>query len=488
MASSSALFELIQGMSRTEKRYFARFASLHSGRIDSDYYRLFQYIGRMRRYDAEILRNEFGRHIEQLKQQLFGKILASLRLYHEAETADQQVWCAYRNGQLLRKKQIDRSAKREFQRAKTLLKEQALPSLELHVRAGEINAAIVSLEENELPEILQEFSERTQQLVRECMSDAVYMQHYVEIEILNRKFEGTRSEAELSLVTRFLNTPSLQDISNAKTERAELLFSFCNGLANYLRCEFALAAQHFDRAHAQLIRQPFLSEQDPVIGIRIIADRALACFHSGNRKRYSESMDELIAVKTGSEGLTAYVSDLITILELMDLNRERKHEEAVRRIRNLKRKGVSSVRSTMVSQQEIYFVFQEVTALWGCGDLRKASARIVEFIADRGKHIKEDAYITVRIVFLLLWFELNDEAIVQAELRSVRTILVKRKKFYQVERCLLRFVTRMMTTSGAKERKLLTKKLSAELHELKKIPFERNAFLYFDFQEWVRRL
>lgn len=486
MTDQPELFELIRGLTQSEKRYFARFASLHSGRAESDYFRLFQRLVRMRTYDASIVKEEFGKHAEQLKRQLFGKILTALRLYHEQDEAETRVWSMYHNSQLLQNRQIIRSAQRERSRANVILTESGLPALEIHIRERAVSSAVTDASPEILQRMLVEYTERSNQLLSEVKGVSLSTSLLIGIETLNRKFEGTRSESELMLIDRFLGQQELRTISRNASPREKLILNFCNGLGNYLRCDFHLAARHFDSAREVLKQHPHLSQQDPVIRVRIIADRALAHFHAGNISMFRESMAELKVMNEESGTLSDYVGDITLILELMELNRDKKYAEALRKFRSIRGAGYSIQRNDQVSQVEIYFVFQEVTALWGAGELKKASTQLSQFANGRRMFMKDDAYVTGRIVFLLLRFELEDETSTLSELRSVRALLVKKKKYYRVERALLKFVSLMMTKNTIGERKRSTRKFYKELSELKALPFERNAFLYFDFQAWAK--
>ena len=487
MSDQATLFDLVSLLTQSEKRYFVRFATLYSSRRDNVYLRLFNRLAGMKRYRPELIRSEFGtKHYEQLKRQLFNKILDALRLYHERKSDSSRAWVSFRNGELLRSKGIERMGKREAARAESTAAGCGSQSMELHFLEKRIGASVVSAQPAELEELSEMHSARSVQLLKQIQEIGRYTDLLIKVEILNRRFEGTRSEADLVLIERFLNNKLLATAVVTETPRAAMLRCFCRGLANYLRCEFAQAAVEMEQAWQYVRRFPFLGEQDPVTAIRVAANRTLSYYHSGNRSHYLRSMEDLTALNTEESSLRHYQEEIILILELMDLNGREQHQQAVKKIR-LVRAVNDNTEQPQLTQTGIYRVYQEVIALHGSGEPGKASAAISRFIGMHRKRMKEDAYVTARIVFLLLRFEMEDETLTVSELRSVPAALLKRQKFYQVERAIVKFVSRMMTLSTVIQRRKSTRELIGQLSSLRQVPFERNAFMYFDFLKWAER-
>ena len=483
---STALFDLISSLSQSEKRYFVRFASLHSGTPDSSYYRLYRSIEKSKLYDAERLKSEFGRtHFEQLKKVLYNKLLTCLRLYHEDSQDDSGAWSHYANSRQLFRRNIMRYALRERALSEKAAEEQELNALSLHFPNAEINAVMLNSDDTELTKGLKRYTEKNEHLLRALQNRSKYTSLLIQVEVLNRKFEGTRDAQEYILIARFLQNNLLKQMPAGCDAMSGLMFGFCNGLGNYLRCDFESSAAHFESCLTMLRNRSYLHEQDPIFPARILANCALANFHAGRLTKFRESLNELKAYSERKGVMQQYSRELVLILEMMELNREKKYAEAMRKFRRVGKSDLVVIRPDELNQREIYFAFQEAIALRGAGELRKASARIAAFISRRGKLMKQDAYVTARIVFLLLRFELGDESLTQSELRSVSAELLRRQKFYQVERSLISFVRDMMTLSVLQERKQRRNKLLSELKALQQIPYERNAFLYFDFNDWA---
>lgn len=85
MRGKQDLFDLIQTMSRSEKRYFTLDAQ-KSGREEARYLRLFREINRMKAYDEEVLKQKFGASLADDKARLYETLLHALRDYRSAKS------------------------------------------------------------------------------------------------------------------------------------------------------------------------------------------------------------------------------------------------------------------------------------------------------------------------------------------------------------------------------------------------------------------
>lgn len=90
MKSKEDLFNLIQSMSKSEKRYFTLDAQ-KSGRRYSKYLVLFQAINEMEEYDEEKLQKKFGRRLPSDKSYLYESILRSMRDYRSSKSRAAQI-------------------------------------------------------------------------------------------------------------------------------------------------------------------------------------------------------------------------------------------------------------------------------------------------------------------------------------------------------------------------------------------------------------
>lgn len=90
MKSKEDLFQLVQAMSKAEKRYFTLDAQ-KSGRESARYLELFRDISDMEEYDEAKLRDRFGKNLPSDKGYLYDAILRSMRDYRSANSRSARI-------------------------------------------------------------------------------------------------------------------------------------------------------------------------------------------------------------------------------------------------------------------------------------------------------------------------------------------------------------------------------------------------------------
>ncbi|MEL6867440.1 MAG: hypothetical protein AAFP19_23645, partial [Bacteroidota bacterium] len=121
---SDDLFQLIQSMSKQEKRYFKLQASMHRSKGNNNYLRLFEAIDRQTAYDEDKIRKKFEgeaflRQLHVAKNYLYKLIINSLRLYQEAHNED-KFPLLMRNAQILYSKGLYKQSEKMLEKARKL--------------------------------------------------------------------------------------------------------------------------------------------------------------------------------------------------------------------------------------------------------------------------------------------------------------------------------------------------------------------------------
>ncbi len=85
MKPSNELFDLIQSLTKSEKRFFKLHSALQSG--EKNYLRIFDAVDKQKAYDEEAIKKQFAketfiRHFPSEKNHLYKLVLKALRAYH----------------------------------------------------------------------------------------------------------------------------------------------------------------------------------------------------------------------------------------------------------------------------------------------------------------------------------------------------------------------------------------------------------------------
>lgn len=119
MKSSEFLFELIHSLSKTEKRYFKRYTSLH-GTTEKNYVQLFDDVLKMDVYDEGIVKKKYAGgyadNFGMMKQLLFQQIMKSLSSFYADSSIEHEILSIIRDIKILQKKGLYAIAEKKINR------------------------------------------------------------------------------------------------------------------------------------------------------------------------------------------------------------------------------------------------------------------------------------------------------------------------------------------------------------------------------------
>jgi len=92
---------------------------------------------------------------------------------------------------------------------------------------------------------------------------------------------------------------------------------------------------------------------------------------------------------------------------------------------------------------------------------------------------------TIRLVNLMILFELNEFDYIEFEVRSVKREIQNKEKTYQIELMMLKLFNKPLEGLSKKERTNLWEKIEPELHSFQNNKFELQLLRIFDFTAWI---
>lgn len=486
------VFSLVKSLSQSEKRYFVRFSKFQTPASTNTYLSLFNRLVKTDVYNEKDLKKEFGAlHFAQLKQQLYKKIIQSLRLYYTANSAQNEVFVHLHNYKLLASRGLQVFAEKELKRADRIANEAEL-SHESAIVFRERNRLINGMSDVfELQTRIVENENFLRQQIENISNEHEYEKIFLEIELLNKQLESTRNEEEMIRVTDFLKNPLLVNEELALSLQSKIYFHFSKGLAHYLKSDYEICRSEMKIAGDLLEKNENILGRQEDLYVRAMANQFLSSIHLNDFDIYQNSLGKLTKVKLTEPSIGDYRNYIVYILQLMYFNKIKEYDKAIDLINSndafSKEMEKRMAYKPGVSQEKVYSVFQKAIAYLGKGMNKKASQIVNEFINQKTKGLKEDAYIMARLFFLFIRFELNDEALIESEMRSVQRYLKEKNKLFLFEKHMLQFISKMLTSTSTQENKKHFLNLKKELDSLKETEYEKNAFIYFDFSNWVNK-
>ena len=486
------VFSLIKSLSQSEKRYFVRFAKFQTPAITNSYLALFNRIVKEEKYDEKKLKQEFGSvHFAQLKQQLYRKLMQCLRLCYSTNSSQNEVFIHLHNYKLLTSRGLSVFAEKELRRSERIAHDAEM-SHESAIVFRERNMLMSGMSNViDLQARIHENENFITEQIATITNEHQYEKIFLEVEVLNKQLESTRNKEEMMLVTAFLENPLLINESAAKSLQSKIYFNFSKGLAHYLMSDYLQCSRYMRITTALLSENPQLLLRQEDLYIRALANTCLSCIHLNETNEFKVGFQKLEAARISDSNTSKYREYLCYLLQLMLLNKNKSFDQAVLLIES-KRELTTYMEKKMtmkknVSQEHVYSVFQQATSYLGIGMHKKASSILSKFIDLKSKGLKEDSYIIARLFFLCIRFELNNPNSIESEMRSIHRYLKEKNKLFLFEKHFLTFISKMLISTSTLENKRNFLALKTELEILKEIEFEKNAFSYFDFSNWINK-
>jgi tetratricopeptide (TPR) repeat protein len=226
MKNSNELFLLIKTLSKNEKGYFKKFASINSKKVDGNYLRLFDCIDAMEEYDEKYIRKEFEgeKFLSQLnvtKLYLQKMIIRALRNYHSDSDTDIERLNLLIEAQMLIKKQLYDSAHRVLKNLIEKSKEVEASLTYLYGLQLDYQILIRKGEYTEMQSTARKKLEIESEQLEKYQNLCDY--RYLQAQALSiTQIEGyTRNESRKQM-QELLNNPLLKDSSKPKSFMASL--------------------------------------------------------------------------------------------------------------------------------------------------------------------------------------------------------------------------------------------------------------------------
>lgn len=136
-------------------------------------------------------------------------------------------------------------------------------------------------------------------------------------------------------------------------------------------------------------------------------------------------------------------------------------------------------------QQQAEMSLYTALTFLGNGEYRKARKRLSTTIGRRHSY-SLSLYRTIRIVSVMIHYELGDIDYIQSEVRSIKREMSKNRELsLKVESFLLKFLNNSFTKGDKKKRMLIWEGMQEEIRVLHTDKYETQILRKFDFVAWV---
>jgi hypothetical protein len=472
------LFDLIFSLTMSEKRFFKIFSQRHVIGDENDYSKLFDFIDKEPNVDNSILiEQDFVKNVSAEKNYLYRLILKSLNAFHSQNSDKRKIYDYLISIDILFQKGLYSQAvdlvlkARKLANKNELLRQELLLS-ELHeellLKDQKYGDVVNLINEDkhllDLVENLLSLKELTTKGYHENLSKGVI-----------------RNEKDLEPFNALINNELVKDEKNALTKRArlhqisvQLTYNMVAGNNDMVLKYVQLIIAHYE-ANQHLINHTPIGYVSCyfILGNAQLADKKHDLVFN-TTKAYSE-IEQIDSVRKSQKALSSaffYKNILLFQLGKID-DLELIESEIPKHI-------------PFIGKAQLYdLYFQLSLSFFYQKNYKKALWWSNEILNDSKFKSRGDFMNTIKLFNLLIHFELGNDFTLEYISKSTSNYLKKKNRLYEVEKLLIKFLTKHENYITNKSVNKELQKLSTKLKICKSDKYEVKAFQYFDYLNWV---
>jgi len=473
---STALFELIKSLSKSEKRYFKNMANLTADGKDKKYMRLFDYIDSQQAYNEAALKKYFHKEafIQQLtsaKNYLYNLILKSLEHYYSTST--EMAYSYLSQVSILYSKGLYKHAEKVFYKLKKLVIDSEAIKLMPEILGWEYKLIYIT----GFPE-KEAFKEIYEQ-VEKIKNVFEYFEVYSEISKFELNIGRARTKQEFKRLDQIIDHPIMTDVNKALTREAKRFYLGIyhqyyklksDEVSAYLCAKDSLRVLESDFKFIRKYLSVYTAQLINLAGTALTIGRLSEVPEYIKKVRGVSEMKSFGKTKNIDHYIfKTYALELQLFLLLGNL------QDAVKLVSGIQADFEYYSKKLRKDHIIVFLYFFAVTNF-----LTKNYNRAIKWINDILNHTsltntRQDIQVATRILKLIIHYEMGDENYVDHMLTSTYRFLSKKEKLLQYERAILAYIKDIIKGRAVTSINDKLKALYLSLKKLEKEPLEKYA-------------
>lgn len=485
---SDKLFDLINSMSMSEKRYFKLFAGRHSGNEKSNYLKMFEILEKMESFDQDALikglekQKVSTRYLSSDKSYLYNLVLRSLSAFHWSKTAGLQIKEMLHQVEILYERGMADHCLKVLRKARSLAESHQLYGMLPEIERYEYRAASVYGDLNFINDSLLN-AEKTANILSNLR---VYSSLHTQMYEYKRRYAKARTQAVLEEVNALMRHPLLREETQPPSFWATLYYWETHAAYNYVvdcrekELEANLEAltlleaqpnyeQEYPAEYASvrsriLMLQSTLDDEafnEKLIEFQQLPDRPYQAHHQINANIYINAylaqMWRFVEQKRFEEGL-----HLIPVMENMYETFEPDIPIHVK-----------------ISYQYLFAYVYMANGIYN-RSLKHINLLINEF----NEKDRPDLHAYVRLLSLIVHLELGNDRFLAYQLDSTRRYLKSREQLFGMEDLLLKVIRKVSAKPFDKAN--ILKRYVGKAEALFQEELEKQGLYFLDFWAYLK--
>lgn len=488
MKNDDFLFDVIQSLSKSEKRFFKLFAERKNPSGMSKYLELFDvYAAAQSGAEAKRLTGlkAAWKNLRQIKHYLADTLLTALNNYHTPSDNRLQMLSWIQSAQILHRRGLLPNAMAILHKAHTRSKQLNSGVYRLLVLLEMMDIVEHSTTE---PRAQVEKVQALQTEMSECLdlirSYVDYQAVYANISALNQLRGKPRTASERAEFAEAIDVPAMKTESYLLNESTELYYYDANRIYYTAISEYRTAREYAERL-IELFERAKILQFNYVPALLMLAQAHLGLNDFQRFHTTADKTEALVAQHARPSDIGGHPG-LVTLLKIFRLQayvKAGRFEEAIDYELTL-RPEVKDLNKESDWGAIVLFYYYGAYAFFGAQRYSDAFASLELILEDDRFEQRPDVYTLALILNLILHVELGNIAVLEYVLRSAAKILRARQKAYETEEIMMEFIGALAQQVTQADVDELLQTTRMRLAELQSDPHEEEHLCMFDLIAW----
>lgn len=472
------LFDLIDSLTMSEKRFFKIFSQRHVIGETNQYLLLFDFIDNNIETSNETLENQdFVKNLSAEKNYLYRLILKSLNAYYFEFSYKMKVQNSIISAEILAYKGLEKQALKLLEKAEKLANEAELYSHVLTIKQSEFEILSKINNYTQANNVLKENNPIIEKQLKLIETQELTTNVYN----LRQKQGGIRSKEDLKELNQLVEYQNKEGFDSKKS----LLFQ------TSLNISYTHAIKDFESELDYLFKiiklykeNTFLIEYSTKGYLSSVYNLANTYRNLNLLDKAIDTLDDLDKLSSNklistSKQLSAYLFYLSNNLRLYIYIIQNKFDLAQKHYNNIKNEyhlHETNIEKTVVYEHLILIIRIQMELK----NFKLALKYSNIIINDTTYNYREDILSFIRLLNLVIHFELKNDLTIDYLSNSALNYLKRRQRLFKTEKEIINFIKKFTLINND-----ALKKINNKLIELKKDPFEANMYRFYDFQKWA---
>tara|TARA_B110000305_G_scaffold119456_1_gene134144 strand:- start:1441 stop:2997 length:1557 start_codon:yes stop_codon:yes gene_type:complete len=488
---NEALFELINSMTKSEKRYFKLLSSRHAIGGENNYTLLFDKIDEQKVYNEEKIFKKFKgeaflNRFSITKKRLYDHILAALDSYYMTNSINAQLYKKLHSADILYDKSLYDQCHRILRSAeKVALKNDKHEILMLISSKQKMlleTNGYLKITHDSIDEIYEKDRDNIARLKQFSKLWSVKSKLFTQLS----KQGKSRSKKDVDLYRSICDDVFTINVNEIYSIETKYLYYHIKSAYFYSIDDLENSLFNLNKNLA-LFKSDFNTQIESNKQVSVYTNAIHVADKLGYYKesyRHLFQLKKMIPSTAVNEDLAIKLFSSITSIELNICLRKGEFENAEKVGRTIQEKLIE-FDDKIVPIRKAYLCFKMAVASMGVGKFSDAHSWINRILNDNRLDKKEDIIAYTHLLDLLIQIELKSDKLLPYSLKNTLRFFKTRNRMYGFETIFLQFVGEFIKCEDPFEVENLWDDLHVNLTRIATNSYESIALDYFDFTAWA---